>query len=1089
MAGPLVGANLKNIVFWNDSNGSQDALHFYSKQSSITDPIFSFYADSNETSLNLNTPLTLASDSNCPVILNTPSANISFDQTYLNSNISLDTTMTQLRSHLKVGEPISYRPLATINSSNDFSSIYGAGVWAIGRIDYYEKHPAFTTDPQGKIYELALHTGSFSNMNGTVSSFNGDDSGTCRMVKYSKEGIVETVMPLHVELFEYGGNTYAFHHVSVCYVENIGLCVWAIESNYLNLYVDMNPTPVWSIQLPSNNGLYSVHSKPNGKVVVCYHPTPTSSVQVYNSDGTYTDFAIVPQSWVIVHYDSAGVAEWINKIKGPIYHRVQIEYKSSDYTYIPVTGIVDVYDLNGQISAHLTKGALIQYSANGVIKNIYTYASIEAISGSILVDSSAVYAWVSYQAYDQDFDINLGDGTTIHASPNGEYSYMTLVKFNTHMKLTWMINIHNSDIYFQMVRDKLYVFLSNWQPTSITDVVGNTILISEDGNSDILYMLVLTSEGNFYENVYGTVPYMLPIHAWDDDSFHVYFAFYENTYYSNGQYTFTSYLSGGSNTITVNNTKGIIVEYVGIYNVDSFVLPDSSQDGFIKYLQNSGTNSISVVTSKGNLTIPGNSTKSLIYRASQSNWTPLDSMTGTEQLVNASVTSTKLGSNLTLGGATSFTGTTALPNASSVYTTSASSTANNSYYGWGTPRDNNGLAWLSWYLYPVDNWTSGTTATETHYKDLSDTDQTVNGEWVQIDFGDVSYNISSYSYFVNNGYYAGNAFKLLGSTDGTNWYLLDERSGVGWAYYFVGYQLFSTLRQDAYSKFRLVIMTYNGVDNNGCAEAAITLYTKSANPQIYAMCDGSGKSFCFENTPANDTNVKSMFASKISAATLPMFAGSTAYLYGTVGTLGTYRASVAATTYFTGQHAGIPDNTDIKQHISNYTGMIVSSADSGYVSYNPVTFKKITGRDAITITEALPNITLSSKPNDPAVFGVLADRKDNACTNTDGSTETDTDPRFINDLFDRVRVNSIGEGAVWVSNINGNIANGDYITSSVIPGIGQKQADDILHNYTVAKATMSCDFNVTSSNYQCVEFEHDSAMYKKAFIGCTYHCG
>ena len=36
---------------------------------------------------------------------------------------------------------------------------------------------------------------------------------------------------------------------------------------------------------------------------------------------------------------------------------------------------------------------------------------------------------------------------------------------------------------------------------------------------------------------------------------------------------------------------------------------------------------------------------------------------------------------------------------------------------------------------------------------------------------------------------------------------------------------------------------------------------------------------------------------------------------------------------------------------------------------------------------------------------------------------------------------------------------GDYITTSNIPGYGEKQDDDILHNYTVAKITMDCDFN------------------------------
>ena len=55
-------------------------------------------------------------------------------------------------------------------------------------------------------------------------------------------------------------------------------------------------------------------------------------------------------------------------------------------------------------------------------------------------------------------------------------------------------------------------------------------------------------------------------------------------------------------------------------------------------------------------------------------------------------------------------------------------------------------------------------------------------------------------------------------------------------------------------------------------------------------------------------------------------------------------------------------------------------------------------------------------------------------------------------------INSVGEGAIWVSNKNGNLESGDYITSASIPGYGQKQDSDSLKNYTVAKITMDCDF-------------------------------
>ena len=84
---------------------------------------------------------------------------------------------------------------------------------------------------------------------------------------------------------------------------------------------------------------------------------------------------------------------------------------------------------------------------------------------------------------------------------------------------------------------------------------------------------------------------------------------------------------------------------------------------------------------------------------------------------------------------------------------------------------------------------------------------------------------------------------------------------------------------------------------------------------------------------------------------------------------------------------------------------------------------------------------------------------------------------------ERVIVNSLGEGAIWITNINGNLENGDYITSSTAAGLGQKQDDDVLHNYTVAKITQDCDFSSGE------EFEHNGNTYKKQFVGCTYHCG
>ena len=76
--------------------------------------------------------------------------------------------------------------------------------------------------------------------------------------------------------------------------------------------------------------------------------------------------------------------------------------------------------------------------------------------------------------------------------------------------------------------------------------------------------------------------------------------------------------------------------------------------------------------------------------------------------------------------------------------------------------------------------------------------------------------------------------------------------------------------------------------------------------------------------------------------------------------------------------------------------------------------------------------------------------------------------------YKKLNVNSVGEGAVNVCGINGDIKRGNYITSSSIQGKGMKQDDDILHNYTVAKALESVTF---------------SSPEEVKMIACTYHCG
>ena len=116
------------------------------------------------------------------------------------------------------------------------------------------------------------------------------------------------------------------------------------------------------------------------------------------------------------------------------------------------------------------------------------------------------------------------------------------------------------------------------------------------------------------------------------------------------------------------------------------------------------------------------------------------------------------------------------------------------------------------------------------------------------------------------------------------------------------------------------------------------------------------------------------------------------------------------------------------------------------------------GLSAITINDSLPLVSLAQKENDKTVFGVVS-LKPNVFPNTPEFNPTELTK--VGDL--RAEINSVGEGAMWVSNANGPVKSGDYVTSSSIPGYGMVQNDDRLRNYTVAKATMSCDFDVNKT--------------------------
>ena len=243
----------------------------------------------------------------------------------------------------------------------------------------------------------------------------------------------------------------------------------------------------------------------------------------------------------------------------------------------------------------------------------------------------------------------------------------------------------------------------------------------------------------------------------------------------------------------------------------------------------------------------------------------------------------------------------------------------------------------------------------------------------------------------------------------------------------------------------------------------------------------------------------------------------------------------ATSINFTGQHRCIPKN---KIDISKY-GLIVI-ATGKYLDFSENIIKP-------TINESLPICDLCDKDNDKRVFGVISNEKDDEEERSIGEGCLKTIYRKVNLNEKRLHINSVGEGAIWVCNKNGDLENGTYITSSSVVGYGMKQDSEFLKNTTVAKITCDCTFNIKhiikqkvktiinedgkqelvldekgniqyeddldDEGNQQLEYEYDTRFLNEdgtiinseeeyntklnnkenvfiaQFVGCTYHCG
>ena len=142
--------------------------------------------------------------------------------------------------------------------------------------------------------------------------------------------------------------------------------------------------------------------------------------------------------------------------------------------------------------------------------------------------------------------------------------------------------------------------------------------------------------------------------------------------------------------------------------------------------------------------------------------------------------------------------------------------------------------------------------------------------------------------------------------------------------------------------------------------------------------------------------------------------------------------------------------------VLNFTGKHRCSAVSreglepGMVLVSTGVVENLDGGSLPTLDEALPVVGLSRRRADAAAFGVFAGSEPRG----------DRVFRLANMVFrygegggDKVVVNSVGEGGMWVCDENGEPAPGDLLCTSSVPGHAERQGDDVVRACTVAKVT------------------------------------
>ena len=165
---------------------------------------------------------------------------------------------------------------------------------------------------------------------------------------------------------------------------------------------------------------------------------------------------------------------------------------------------------------------------------------------------------------------------------------------------------------------------------------------------------------------------------------------------------------------------------------------------------------------------------------------------------------------------------------------------------------------------------------------------------------------------------------------------------------------------------------------------------------------------------------------------------------------------------FTGQHRCLLESEANNNYSQiDLTGLVVVSDKNKYITSD---MKKRYSKLEI-INDALPVVSLSSKKGDKAVFGVISQGMDLGMRLDDNKQVTSmvnySDYSYQNMGDNRLQINSIGEGCIWVieDDLSKTLQAGDYVMTSDTPGYSTLQLDDFMRSFTIAKLTRSCDWN------------------------------